>query len=496
MSARTLLAPVACVAALAGLGIGAGMVQPRAGHAVALRAGSAPVDTVTLVCPSVTGTAAGLVTTMSVADIGAALPGGRSKLSIAAVPLPTISQPVPGSKPSPQPAAPQAFPLAPNPVASLVKKTPYAAVALTARGPGAAHMVADQVGLQSQGLGRGATDSPCLAPAGDWWFAGADGAVGFDGAVTLANPTNTLANIAVTALSAAGPLRLAGLDALTLPPRSVMVLKVASFAPNARNVAIHVHALSGSIVAALSYRVIYGIHPGGSDWIPPVAPQTSFVTAGLPSGDGSRHLILANPGSRDATVALRVLTRTGNFQPAGHQSVVVPAGRTADVDLSAALAGEPAAVVGTSDQPVLAEARMTAHVRAEYDDMAWIPASAPLSGPAGLAASTAPFNQGVYLVLAAPRAAVRVRIAVPGGASAVVTVPAGRTIQVDPRSLLHANSVGALAFVPLGTDPVYATRVLYAKGAHGPLITTEVPLVIPAPIVLPPVVEDPRAASR
>ena len=496
MSARTLLAPVACVAALAGLGVGAGLVQPAAGHTVAPRSGSAPVDTVTLVCPSVTGTAAGLVTTMAVADIGAAIPGGRSSVSVAAVPLPSVVQPAPGAKRGPQPPAPKAFTLSPNPVASVVKTTPYAAVALTARGPGAAHIVADQVGLQAQGLGRGATDSACLPPAGDWWFAGADGEVGFDGAVLLANPTNTLANIAVTAWSAAGPLRLAGLDALTLPPRAILGLKVASFAPNARNVAIHVHAVSGSIVAAMSQRRIYGIHPGGADWVPPVAPQTNFVVAGLPSGDGSRHLMLANPGSRDATVGLRVMTRTGNFAPAGHQSVVVPAGRTADVDLSAALAGEPAAVVGTSDQPVLAEARMTAHARAQYDDIAWVPASAPLSGPAGLAASTAPFNQTVYLVLAAPRAAVKVRIASPTGAAAVVTVPAGRTIQVDPRGLLHTNAVGALAFLPLGTDPVYASRVLYAKGAHGPLITAEVPLVIPAPIVLPPVVEDPRAATR
>lgn len=496
MSARNLLAPVACVAALAGLGVGAGMVQPRAGHTVAPRAGSAPVDTVTLVCPSVTGTAAGLVTTMSVADLGAALPGGRSRVAVTAVRLPNAAQPPPGSKPPAPAAAPRAFALAPSPVATLVKSTPYDGVALTARGPGAAHVAADQLGMQSQGLGRGATDSPCLPPAGDWWFAGADGEVGFDGAVTLANPTNTLANIAVTAWSASGPLRLAGLDALTLPPRSALGLKVAGFAPNARNVAVHVHALSGSVVAALSYRRIYGIHPGGSDWIPPTSPQQAFVVAGLPSGPGSRHLMLANPGNRDATVGLRLLTRTGNFEPAGHQSVVVPAGRTVDVDLSAAVAEEPAAIVGTSDQPVLAEARMTAHARAEYDDMAWVPASPPLSGPAGLAASTAPFNQTVYLVLAAPRSAVKVRVAAPGGAAAVVTVPAGRTVQVDPRVLLHLPTVGALALLPLGDEPVYATRVLYAKGAHGPLVTTEVPVVLPAPIVLPPVVEDPRAATR
>ncbi|MDQ1683856.1 MAG: hypothetical protein QOC82_593 [Frankiaceae bacterium] len=496
MTARALIAPVACAAALAGIGVGAAMVQPEAGHAVAPQASSAPVDNVTLVCPSVTGTAAGLVTTMSVADLGAALPGGRSQVSVLAVPMPSIVQRSAKSKPPPSSLL-KSFLLSPRPVATVQKSTPYGAVAIVARGPGAAHIAADQVGLQSQGLGRAATDSACLPPATDWWFAGTDGEVGFDAAVLLANPTDTLANVAVTAWSATGAVRLAGLDTLTLPPHVVMGLKVANFAPNARDVAIHVHALSGSLVAALTQRRIHGILPGGADWLPPTAPPASdFVVAGLPAGDGFRHLQLVNPGNRDATVSLRLLTRTGNFAPAGHQSVVVPAGHSADVDLSAALGTEPAAVVGTSDLPVIAEARLTAHVRAQYDDSAWLPASAPMTGPAGLAANTPPFDEDAYLLLAAPRSSVRVRIAAAAGGSAVVTVPAGRVLQVDPRTLLHVHSLGALALVPLGKEPVYAARVLHAKGLHGPLLTSEVPLVLPEPIPLPAVVEDPRAATR
>jgi hypothetical protein len=404
--------------------------------------------------------------------------------------------PNPPAKPARGPAA-KPFSLFPRPVATVRKTTAYGAVAVTARGPGAARIAADQVALQSQGLGRAATDSACLPPAGDWWFAGGDGEVGYDVGVVLANPTDALANLSVTAWSTGGELRLAGLDALTVPPRSALSLKVASFAPNARDVAIHVHAASGSIVAALTERRIYGINPGGADWVPPTAaPATNFVVAGLPSGDGSRQLQIANPGNRDASVGLRIMTRSGNFEPAGHQSVVVPAGHTIDVDLSSAIAGEPAAIVGTSDQPVIAVARMTAHARAEFDDTAWLPATAPMSGPAALAANTPPFDQDVYLVLAAPHNAVRVRIATPTGQSAVVTAPAGRTLRVDLRSALHVNNAGALVLVPLDPDPVYAARVLHAKGTHGPLITTEVPLVLPVPIVLPPVVEDPRAATR
>lgn len=496
MSARNLLAPVACAAALAGLGVGASLAQPRAGHVVTLRAGSAPVDSVTLVCPAVVGTPAGLVTTMSVADLGPALPEVRGRADVSAAPLTAVAQ-NPSAKPAPGGPSSRPFTLVARPVATVRKTTAYGAVVLTARGPGAARVAADQVAMQGQGLGRAVTDSACLPPAGDWWFAGGDGEVGYDVGVVLANPTDTLANVALTAWSTGGELRLAGLDALTIPPRSAMALKMASFAPNARDVAIHVHAASGSIVAAVTERRIYGINPGGSDWIPPtVAPATNFVVAGLPSGGGSRQLQIANPGDRDASVALRIMTRSGNFEPAGHQSVVVPAGRTTDVDLSSAIADEPAAIVGTSDQPVIAEARMTAHARTELDDTSWLPAAPPMSAPAGVAANSPPFNQDVYLVLAAPHNAVRVRIAMPTGQTAVVTAPAGRTARIDLRAALHVNNVGALALVPLDPDPVYAARVLYAKGTHGPLITTEVPLVLPVPIVLPPAVEDPRAATR
>ena len=495
MNAGTVLAPLACLAALAGLGVGASVAQPRAGHVVALRAGSAPVDSVTLVCPAVVGTPAGLVTTMSVADLGSALPSVTGRADLRAVPLTIIEQSA-GKKPT-RGIAPKPFSLAARPVATVRKTTPYGAIAVTARGPGAARIAVDQVALQAQGLGRGMSDSACLPPGGDWWFAGGDGEVGYDAGLWLANPTDTLANVAVTAWSTSGELRLAGLDALTVPPRSAMDLKVASFAPNARDVAIRVHAASGSLVAALTERRIYGINPGGTDWVPPTAPPASeFVVAGLPAGDGSRQLQIANPGNRDASVGLRVMTRSGNFEPAGHQSIVVPAGHAVDVDLSSAIAGEPGAVVGTSDQPVIAEARMTAHARAQFDDTSWLPATPPMSGPAGLAASTPPFGQAVYLVLAAPRGAARVRIAAPTGQSAVVTAPAGRTVRIDLRTALHVTNVGALVFLPLDSDPVYAARVLYAKGTHGPLLTTEVPLPLPVPIVLPPAVEDPRAATR
>jgi hypothetical protein len=204
---------------------------------------------------------------------------------------------------------------------------------------------------------------------------------------------------------------------------------------------------------------------------------------------------LANPGDRDVSVSLRVLTPTKNFVPAGHQTVIVPAGRTTSVDLSGAVAGEAAAVLVDSDGPVAA-AGLTAQAPADgFRELAWLGAQPALGAAAAVASTAPPFGQKVHLILTAPTATARVRLSTPSGASTVVTVPAGRTADVDLRAVFKAGTggPGPLLLTPLDGS-VYAIRTLYASGAHGPLIAASAPMVLPRPTDLPPVVADLRAA--
>jgi len=115
-----------------------------------------------------------------------------------------------------------------------------------------------------------------------------------------------------------------------------------------------------------------------------------------------------------------------------------------------------------------------------------------------LAANTAPFGQHVSLVLTAPRGQAKVAVRNASGAQATVTVGAGRTSSVDLSALLHAGAAGPgpIELTPLGSEPVYVVRTLYASGAHGPLLAAEMPTVLPPATVLPPVVPDLRAATR
>lgn len=467
-------------AAVVALAVAAGLVQPTAKAAHRLHAGLAPVRSASAVCPSVTGGPGGGSTDMTVATLGTSK-GLRASYS----PL------LPGKG--------GARTLSPNPRAVVHQTTPYAAVSVQATGEGAGELAVTQEALTPYGIHRALTDLAC-APAGtDWWFAGGDGRVGVTDVLVLSNPSDQAANVALSMWSVRGPLSPPGTSGIIVPPHTAQLRQVASLAPDVPGITVHVHANSGSVAAALLDQHTSGIHPVGVDWIPPTAaPAVASVVTGFVSGAALDWLELTNPGDRDTTVTLRVVTPTRNFQPAGHQSVVVAAGHTVTVDLAGAIAGETAAVVTSSDAPIVSEGMTLLRPTTGFSELAWVAAQAPLRSPAGIAANAAPFGQQSSLVLAAPAGAANVRVSTPGGRSANVHVPAGRLAVTDLTALLHAGSsgVGPILLNPLDGGPVYVVRVLHALGAHGPLLAAEAPTVFPLPITLPAVEPDLRAGTQ
>jgi len=335
-----------------------------------------------------------------------------------------------------------------------------------------------------------------LPPGTDWWFVGADGRVGTTDLVFLVNSADAPANLALSFWSSRGPLSPPNSGGIIVPAHSTLLRRVSDFAPDVAGVSMRVRANSGKITAAVVDLESTGTTPTGSDSLPPTLPPTnSSVVTGFMPGATYDRLDLMNPGDRDATVSLRVMTPTKNFVPAGHQTVVVPAGHTSSVDLSGAISGESAAVAVSSDVPVSAAAVTAQRPTTGFRELAWLPAQHALPGPAGIAGNVPPFNQKVNLILTAPEATAKVRLDTPAGVNAVVTVPAGRTVNVDLRATLHAGAggPGPLLVTPLDA-PVYVVRTLYALGDHGPLMAAAAPMVLPKAIALPPVVPDPRAA--
>ena len=470
---------LAAVMALVAIGV-AGSLVHRPGRGVRNATGGfAPVASSTVVCPNVAGGPGGLTTDMMVAKVTA---GAAPKVGYSVVRTP-------GGRAVQR--------LTPAPLAFVHKDAAYGAVAVTATGPGSDGVVASQTGLIPGGIGRGLLDLTCQPPAGDWWFVGADGRIGFSDWLYLVNPTNTIANVALSFWSGRGPLSPPNTSGIPLAPRTTVLRRISDFAPDIAAVTVHVRANSGAVAAGVVDLQNSGTTPRGSDWIPATSPPaTRAVVTGF-FGHATQDIVsLTAPGDRDATVSLRVLTPSRNFVPAGHQSVVVPAGHTVTVDVSAAISGEAAAVALASDNPVVASGFTAQSPSTGFRELAWLAAGAPLRGPAGIANNVPPFGQDVHLVLTAPDGAARVRVSTTGTASAVVTVPAGRTADVDLRALLHAGAggPGPLLLTPLDAAPVYAVRTMYALGAHGPLLAASPPLSLPQPTVLPPVVSDMRAA--
>lgn len=468
------------VVAVAAIAVTGTTVHSHARAVATPRAGVAPVVATSAVCPSVTGGAAGSSTDMTVATVR-----GSTVPHVSAAPL--------------LPFVGKARSLVPKPAAIVHQSTPYAAVDVEATGAGAAETVASQVALRPGGYLRALTDVACTAPGTDWWFAGADGRIGVTDVLQIANPTDAQAVVQVSLWSARGSLSPPGTSGVIIAPHTSLLRPVADIAPDVAGIALHVHAETGTVTAAVLDQHTSGIRPVGTDWIAPTsAPATRSVVTGFAAGATTDLLHIANPGDRDATVSLRVVTPTKNFQPAGHESVVVAAGHTVAVDLAGAIAGEAAAVTMSSDQPVVAEGMTLIRPTTGFSELAWVAAQQPLRTPAGIAANSAPFGQDVTLVLTAPQGATRVRVSTPGGASATVSVDAGRTKTVDLRSLLHAggNGPGPVLLTPVGPEPLYVVRLLHAVGAHGPLLAAEAPTVLPLPTTLPAVIADLRAATR
>jgi Family of unknown function (DUF5719) len=450
-----------------------------------LAVATAPVTSQTLVCPTINGAPTGTSAKGVVADVAGALtPPSSSTGTVTATDLAA--------------SKPKTTTLSTSPVAVIASQPKLnQTVAVDATGAVAASLAADQVTVTAGGRFHSLTDSRCEAPAIDWWFAGADGQVGFTDGLTLANPSPTSATVAISLWGPKGLVSNPRLQDVRVNPHAVLHIPVASIAPDVGAMTMHVHATSGAVTAALIDRRTAALKSNGADFVPPTrSPSRSAVVSGFAASPGSQALLLGNPGDVDATVALKLVTRSGSFTPSGDDHVVVRAGRTVDVNLDRPLGGATGAVMFSSDQPVVAEGVSVTPDKPRRPDLMWLAATAPLTGSAAVADGREPDGGHCLLLLSAPAGTAQVRVNTPGGHSTTISVPAGHSVSVDVTGTVKAGG-GQWSFVatPVGAAPVYGVRVLEFTGAHGELITSEPLVGLPTPIVLPPVRADPRVAT-
>jgi len=490
---RRILAPLAVAALVAGATTATSMAWPvlprepaRAG-----RPANAPVIERTLVCPDVSGRAGRVSARVSVA----ALPDpGRTGRAAAtglrgsfAVPLPVVAT---------------------AGAAKTVDVTVAGGVArVDAGGPLAAGVAAELVTRTYRGPARGLAETRCPAASPDTWFVGGSTRPGASTSLLLVNPDDVAATANVSLLTANGPVAPRSAQGIEVAARSSLSLALESLAPDVPALATHVVVIEGRLAATVVDRRHRAELPLGVDYVPPVAaPARSAVVPGIAGGPGPRVVSIAVPGAVDATVELRVVSTEGSFVPASLNAVRVRAGAVGQVDLATVLAGQPAAVVVTSDEPVIASGfAAQSNPLTHGTDFAWTGATPSLGGPALIPDN---WRQGLrlargVLLLTAPGAGGTVALTALGSGPATspvaagpvtVRVPAGRTIAVPLVPPAFPPGEYGLVVAPApGSGPVYGSREVYEQWSQGIWLSQFTLERTEATVRVPVVVEDPAA---
>ncbi|MHB2023020.1 MAG: DUF5719 family protein [Mycobacteriales bacterium] len=345
---------------------------------------------------------------------------------------------------------------------------PPGPVVIQARGAAAQGLAALEVAR-----GSGLTVVSCGPATGNpRYFVGASGMISAAERLELDNPDATPALVDIAAWAPTGSIPAAAGLGLTVPARGSLTVPVASLAPDLAPLSLLVKVRVGRVATAL-----VGGSQGGEFLPAQPGPLRRLLIAGFPSGGGARSLVVANPGARSATLRVRVLLGSRQFVPSGLQAVGVGPGGLTSIDLTGVLAGLPAAVELSSDQPVLAVGR----ARGAGGQTAWLPPAGKVSGstPVALPARTA-----TALIATAPGAAAELHLADAEPAS--VALPPGSTVEVA-----LSGSGGGEAFLSATGGPVYVA-VKFSKAGFALLA-----LLTPASSVLARSVEsDPAAAYQ
>jgi hypothetical protein len=291
------------------------------------------------------------------------------------------------------------------------------AAAATIDNPGSgAQIVSPASSLLLQGVGGMATTSagatfssadrgetaglmaaPCTAPATSQWLVGLGADETHRSDLVLSNPDDAQAEVDLRFYGRTGLLVVPGSSGLVVPAHASRTISLPALVGRGGPLGVWVRASSGRVAAIGRDLYSVGLDPAGADWHQASAPPgTDLVIPGVPDGQGSRDLVVTNPGTDRATVTVSVLGASGSFSPAGAAEVVVEPESTASVSVAAGLTGQAAGVALLSDRPVTAAVLSTSQAAdpatgsAERPDLAVQPAAPTLGGTGVSAIATAP----------------------------------------------------------------------------------------------------------
>ena len=221
----------------------------------------------------------------------------------------------------------------------------------------------------------------CLAPVTSQWFVGATADVTSKGKLSLVNSGLGKALVGVTLYTEAG---IQAEKLFSIKANSLMTMQLASLAPGAKSIAIHVKPQTGRVNAFVTDERGRGLQALGGDTVNSMeAPAKSLVIPAIPQQTGRNTslphtLRVLIPGEVGATISVEIASTDGTFSPTGIDGKMIPAGKVVDIPLDVIMKSGKFALRLNSDRPFVASV-YTKTVALGKSDFLWSTATPRLT---------------------------------------------------------------------------------------------------------------------
>jgi hypothetical protein len=197
----------------------------------------------------------------------------------------------------------------------------------------------------------------CLAPVTSQWFVGATADLTSKGTLSLVNSGLGRALVGVTLYTENG---ITAEKMFSLKANSLMTTQLASLAPGAKSIAIHVKPQTGRVNAFVTDERGRGLQALGGDTINSIEePSKSLVIPAIPQQTGRNTslphtLRVLIPGEVGSTLGVVIASTDGTFSPSGIDGKMIPAGKVVDIPLNVIMKSGKFALRLTAERPFVA----------------------------------------------------------------------------------------------------------------------------------------------
>ena len=197
----------------------------------------------------------------------------------------------------------------------------------------------------------------CLAPVTSQWFVGATADVTSKGTLTLVNSGLGRALVGVTVYTENG---VQAEQNFAVKANSFIATQLATLAPGAKSIAVHVVPQTGRINAFVTDERGRGLQALGGDTVNsqegasktlviPAIPQQTGRNTSLP-----HTLRILIPGEVGAQIKVEIKSTDGTFSPAGIDGKAIPAGKVVDLPLDVIMESGKFSLHLSADRPFVA----------------------------------------------------------------------------------------------------------------------------------------------